>query len=186
MSRHSCYPSVRHPTHTLTLGETFYANVIPITTLDNLDSVPSTTSSITATMKFTILALASALTISATPLAKREVGGVRLPPHLRAIILTGQILMCTGANATGTCDYSVYTMGDCHQLKAPFHRNINTFAPDGEAFFCFPRIGDCGSLCTSPTGCTFGQVDFSYENKYNLSAIRWDNLMSSFDCQLKE
>lgn len=77
-------------------------------------------------------------------------------------------------------------METCHQLEAPFHHNVNTFAPDGEAFECFPRAGDCDAICRSPTGCTFGAVDFAYEHKYNLSAIKWDTLFSSFDCSLKQ
>ncbi|EHK41434.1 hypothetical protein TRIATDRAFT_259330 [Trichoderma atroviride IMI 206040] len=99
--------------------------------------------------------------------------------------LYSQVLLCTGANATGTCSYSVYELKTCHQLPAPFHHNTSTFAPDGEDFECFPRIGDCGSICTSPTGCTFGAVDFSYKNKFNLGAIKWNTLISSFDCSLK-
>ena len=43
----------------------------------------------------------------------------------------------------------------------------------------------CGGICTSPTGCTFGAVDFGYANKYNLSAIGWDHYIASFDCHLK-
>jgi hypothetical protein len=90
--------------------------------------------------------------------------------------------MCTGPNATGKCEYRVYAMETCHQLEAPFYRNCNTFAPDGEGFACYPRVMNCGGLCTSPTGCTFGAVDFDYVHKYNLSAIDWDGLISSFDC----
>ncbi|PTB66308.1 hypothetical protein BBK36DRAFT_1200662, partial [Trichoderma citrinoviride] len=97
-----------------------------------------------------------------------------------------QVLLCTGANATGTCNYSVYALDTCHQLPAPYHQNTSTFAPDGEAFECFPRIGDCGEICTSPTGCTFGSVDFDYANKFNLGAIQWNTLISSFDCSLKK
>jgi len=115
-------------------------------------------------------AVSSAVAVTASPMHKREVGG---------------ILMCTGVNATGTCDYKTYDMDKCHQLAAPFHQNVNTFAPDGEAFECFPRVGDCGDICTSPTGCTFGAVSFDYEHKYNLGAINWDKLLSSFDCSLK-
>lgn len=107
---------------------------------------------------------------SASPFGKREVGGV---------------LICTGANATGQCSHQVYTMEECHQLPAPYYQNTNTFAPDGEAFSCFPRVYDCGGICKSPTGCTFGGVDFAYENKYNLGAIQWDTLIKSFDCSLK-
>jgi hypothetical protein len=40
----------------------------------------------------------------------------------------------------------------------------------------------CGSICTSPTGCTFGAVSFDYENKYNLSVIGWDHYIASFEC----
>jgi hypothetical protein len=94
--------------------------------------------------------------------------------------------MCTGANATGTCEHKVYKLDTCHQLKEPFLENVKTFAPDGEDFRCFPRLSDCGGPCTSPTGCTFGAVTFDYENKYNLSAIQWDNLFRSFDCVLNE
>ncbi|KAK2608779.1 hypothetical protein QQS21_002636 [Conoideocrella luteorostrata] len=121
-------------------------------------------------VSFISAAIASAAAVSASPIEKREVGG---------------ILLCTGANATGTCNYQVYPLNTCQQLKAPFYQNTNTFAVDGEDFFCFPRLYDCGGICTSPTGCTFGSVDFNYEHKYNLSAIGWDKYIMSFDCQLK-
>ncbi|ETS01395.1 hypothetical protein M419DRAFT_123486 [Trichoderma reesei RUT C-30] len=124
-------------------------------------------------MKFSSIVTAivsSAIAVSSTPIHKREIGGV---------------LLCTGANATGSCNYSVYALDTCHQLPAPFHHNTSTFAPDGEAFECFPRIGDCGSICTSPTGCTFGAVDFDYAHKFDLGAIQWNTLISSFDCSLK-
>jgi hypothetical protein len=90
--------------------------------------------------------------------------------------------MCTGANATGTCHYEVYKLEKCHQLPPPFYKNVKTFAPDGENFACYPRVYDCGGICKSPTGCTFGKVDFNYEHKYNISAIGWDTLFQSFDC----
>ena len=93
--------------------------------------------------------------------------------------------MCTGANATGTCEHKTYELKTCHDLSAPFFENINTFAPDGEDFECFPRVTACNEICMSPTGCTFGAVDFNYEHKYNLSAISWDKLFRSFDCILK-
>ncbi|KAK5989908.1 hypothetical protein PT974_08171 [Cladobotryum mycophilum] len=112
--------------------------------------------------------LSSFLAVSAGPIRKRELGGV---------------LICTGANATGACDYKVYEMNKCHQLEAPFYENVGTFAPDGEPFFCFPRIGNCGSICTSPTGCTFGAVNFTYEHKYDIAAIKWNTYFRSFDCQ---
>ncbi|PHH69224.1 hypothetical protein CDD83_5796 [Cordyceps sp. RAO-2017] len=94
----------------------------------------------------------------------------------------GQVLICTGANATGQCSYRVYEMDKCQQLAAPFHRNAATFAPDGDAFACYPRVTNCGDVCMSPTGCTFGAVNFSYPHKYDLRAIRWDKLLSSFSC----
>lgn len=94
--------------------------------------------------------------------------------------------MCVGANATGECHYQTWSMDECHILPEPFYRNINTFAPDGDSFACFPRMYDCDQICTSPTGCTFGLVDFNYEHKYNLSAIRWDTLFKSFDCLLRD
>lgn len=90
--------------------------------------------------------------------------------------------MCTGANATGTCEHKVWELNECHQLKEPFLENTKTFAPDGENFQCFPRLMDCGGICTSPTGCTFGAVAFDYEHKYDLSAIKWNKMIRSFDC----
>ena len=76
-------------------------------------------------------------------------------------------------------------MGECHNLEKPYLQNTATFAPDGEAFECFPRVGNCSSICTSPTGCTFGAVDFKYEHKYNLTAIEWNKLIASFECNKK-
>ncbi|KAF5018511.1 hypothetical protein F66182_9516 [Fusarium sp. NRRL 66182] len=122
-------------------------------------------------LSIALTAIFSATCISASPLHKREIGGV---------------LICTGANATGTCSHKVYELEKCHQLPKPFYQNISTFAPDGEAFDCFPRTTGCKDICKSPTGCTFGAVDFDYENKFNLTAIKWNNLFSSFDCSLKK
>ncbi|QPH02252.1 hypothetical protein C2857_006461 [Epichloe festucae Fl1] len=118
----------------------------------------------------TIAALASAAAVSATPIEKREVGGV---------------LLCTGVNATGACKHQVYPLNQCQQLEKPFYQNTSTFAVDGEDFECNPRLVDCGVICTSPTGCTFGAVDFNYKNKWNLGAIGWDKYITSFDCHLK-
>ncbi|KAL6404045.1 hypothetical protein AUP68_13423 [Ilyonectria robusta] len=105
-------------------------------------------------MKFSVaVATIAVMVASALPIhnfQKREIGG---------------ILTCTGVNATGTCHYEVYELDKCHQLPEPFHANINTFAPDGEAFSCYPRTTDCDGICRSPTGCTFGSVDFNYEHK---------------------
>ncbi|KAF7540534.1 hypothetical protein G7Z17_g12171 [Cylindrodendrum hubeiense] len=126
-------------------------------------------------MKFSVaIAAIAVMAASAFPIRnfhKREVGG---------------ILTCTGVNATGTCHYEVYELEKCHQLPTPFHANINTFAPDGEDFSCYPRTTDCDGICRSPTGCTFGAVDFNYEHKYDLGAINWDTLFKSFDCQAKK
>ena len=76
-------------------------------------------------------------------------------------------------------------MKKCHDLKAPYLENINTFAPDGEAFQCYPRVTACDGICMSPTGCTFGAVDFNYTHKYDLSAIKWNKIFKSFDCSVK-
>ncbi|KAH8203394.1 hypothetical protein TruAng_002489 [Truncatella angustata] len=123
---------------------------------------------------FTILAsvLAAVVSISAAPttgMTKREIGGV---------------LICHGANATGDCHYEVYSLQDCHDLPAGLSGNASTFAPDGDAFFCYPRAGNCSQICTSPTGCTFGAVSFYNPVKYDLSSIKWDTLIKSFSCHL--
>ncbi|RKU41025.1 hypothetical protein DL546_002237 [Coniochaeta pulveracea] len=115
----------------------------------------------------TILALAAFTT--AQPVQKRELGG---------------ILICNGPNATGNCTHEVYTLDTCHNLTTEYSQKTNTFAPDGEAFLCYPHPAPCGSICMSPTGCTFGAVSFDYEHKYNLSAIGWDHLIASFECHL--
>ncbi len=70
-------------------------------------------------------------------------------------------------------------------MTAPFFGNLNTFAPDGEAFACYPYGAPCGSICTSPEGCTLGAIDFNYPNKYNLSAVQWSTV-ESFNCFLKQ
>ncbi|KAJ9149675.1 hypothetical protein NKR19_g5541 [Coniochaeta hoffmannii] len=116
----------------------------------------------------TLLALAASLA-AASPIEKREVGG---------------ILICTGPNATGTCTHEVYELDKCHNMTVGYANNASTFAPDGEAFLCYPYIMPCGGICTSPTGCTFGAVSFDYEHKYNLSAIGWDHYIASFECHL--
>lgn len=104
-------------------------------------------------------------------LPKREVGGV---------------LICRGANATGLCSYQTYVLETCQDLPADLSRDAATFAPDGDGFYCFPRAGSCEETCTSPTGCTFGAVDFYNPVKYDLSSVRWQNLIGSFDCHLNE
>ncbi|KAI2639757.1 hypothetical protein GGS26DRAFT_283219 [Hypomontagnella submonticulosa] len=118
--------------------------------------------------------VAVATYVSALPtelLAKREIGG---------------ILICNGANATGACRYDVYSMNDCHDMPEGFSGSTKTFAPDGDRFFCFPKVGRCDEICTSPTGCTFGSVDFNSPVKYDLSKIQWDHLIESFRCNLNE
>ncbi|KAK3944291.1 hypothetical protein QBC46DRAFT_404548 [Diplogelasinospora grovesii] len=103
------------------------------------------------------------------PIQKREVGGV---------------LICNGPNATGSCTYAVYQMDTCYNMTAPYYQNAATFAPDGEAFYCYPYMMPCGGICTSPEGCTLGAVDFGYEHKYNLTAVGWDKYIASFECHL--
>ncbi|KAG8428681.1 hypothetical protein J3459_002544 [Metarhizium acridum] len=60
-------------------------------------------------MKYSTVAaiVSSAVAVSASPVEKRAIGGV---------------LLCTGANSTGTCKYSVYELNKCHQLTEPFYR----------------------------------------------------------------
>ncbi|KAG5757181.1 hypothetical protein H9Q69_002058 [Fusarium xylarioides] len=122
---------------------------------------------------FTLIAtIISVVSISAVPiLNERAVGG---------------LLICTGANSTGTCTHEVYTLNKCHQLSEPFLRNVTTFAPDGEHFNCYPRTTGCNDTCMSPTGCTLGPIDFNYEYKFNFSRVGWPKLFNSFDCSLKK
>ncbi|KAI8627388.1 hypothetical protein F5Y19DRAFT_477602 [Xylariaceae sp. FL1651] len=114
---------------------------------------------------------AAAASVSALPkptIAKREVGG---------------ILICNGANATGNCHYETYTLEDCHDMPTEFYQNTSTFAPDGEDFYCWPRVSRCSDICKSPTGCTFGGAFyFGNPNKYDLGKISWDKSLVSFDC----
>jgi hypothetical protein len=44
--------------------------------------------------------------------------------------------------------------------------------------------GSCEDICTSPTGCTFGAVDFYNPVKYDLTTINWQNLIGSFYCYM--
>ncbi|KAJ9152153.1 hypothetical protein NKR23_g2907 [Pleurostoma richardsiae] len=99
--------------------------------------------------------------------------------HKRAV---GGILMCTGANQTGTCSYNVYPVDTCINMTAPYYQNAATFAPDGEEFYCYPYIMPCGGICTSPTGCTFGAVSYNSTRKENLTSIGWNKYISSFEC----
>lgn len=145
---------------------------------------------------FTLIAtILSAASISAAPILKeRAVGGVSWLSSLlyRPSLFCGidisspQLLICTGANSTGTCTHEVYTLNKCHQLSEPFLRNVTTFAPDGEHFNCYPRTTGCNDTCTSPTGCTLGPIDFNYEYKFNFTRVGWPKLFNSFDCSLKK
>ena len=50
-----------------------------------------------------------------------------------------QILICEGANATGMCFHSTYSLEECHDVPGDLQRNAATFAPDGDGFYCYPR-----------------------------------------------
>ncbi|GAB1320766.1 hypothetical protein MFIFM68171_10976 [Madurella fahalii] len=123
----------------------------------------------TATILSTLLACSTRA--SSVPLEKREIGGV---------------LICAEANAGGLCEYAVYELETCHNLPEPLIKNAATFAPDEGPFFCYPRLLRCEDICRSPTGCTFGAVSSDYPNKFNLTAIGWDTLITSFRCHLNE
>ncbi|KAI0543228.1 hypothetical protein GGR58DRAFT_509940 [Xylaria digitata] len=118
-----------------------------------------------------ITIIAAAACVSALPkppAAKRAVGGV---------------LLCQGANATGVCHYEAYALDECHDVPKDLFQNTRTFAPDGDDFYCWPRVGKCSSICTSPTGCTFGGAFyFDNPNKYDLASIKWEKSLASFDC----
>ncbi|KAM0196573.1 hypothetical protein ACHAPA_001557 [Fusarium lateritium] len=133
-------------------------------------------------LSHTITALFCTMSVSASPLPEKLSIPEAPPLYKRQI---GGVLICTGANQTGDCTHEVYKLEKCHQLKKPFLFNVSTFAPDGESFECFPRTTGCNDTCRSPTGCTFGPVDFNYEHKDNLTAIQWNTLFNSFDCSLK-
>ncbi|KAI1311988.1 hypothetical protein F5Y03DRAFT_390956 [Xylaria venustula] len=93
------------------------------------------------------------------------------------------VLLCQGANATGSCHYEAYSLTECHDVPDDFFQNTRTFAPDGDDFYCWPRVTKCADICTSPTGCTFGGAFyFSNPHKYDLASIAWDKSLGSFDC----
>ncbi|KAJ2906831.1 hypothetical protein MKZ38_010329 [Zalerion maritima] len=94
----------------------------------------------------------------------------------------GGILVCTGPDATGPCYHDTYSLNTCHDLEPSYANNAATFAPDGEPFYCLPKALGCDEICRSPTGCTFGPVDFAYGNKFDLGAIGWDTIIESFWC----
>ncbi|GAW18696.1 hypothetical protein ANO14919_081770 [Xylariales sp. No.14919] len=102
------------------------------------------------------------------------------PPVKRAV---GGVLLCQGANATGICHYEAYALDECHDVSEDFFHNTRTFAPDGDDFYCWPRVGKCADICKSPTGCTFGGA-FYFDNphKYDLAQIAWEKSLVSFDC----
>ncbi|SPQ26060.1 f6256023-dea7-4ad9-b616-15c82cfef3ce [Thermothielavioides terrestris] len=104
---------------------------------------------------------------SPVPVERRELGG---------------ILICNEPNAQGHCEYGVYKLETCYNLPPALIHNAATFAPDGEAFFCYPYLMECGGICTSPEGCTLGAVSFNYEHKFNLTATGWNKYITSFDC----
>ncbi|KAJ2976184.1 hypothetical protein NUW58_g8152 [Xylaria curta] len=84
---------------------------------------------------------------------------------------------------TQICHYETYTLDECHEVPKEFWQNTRTFAPDGDDFYCWPRVGRCADICTSPTGCTFGGAFyFDNPNKYDLAKISWEKSLVSFDC----
>lgn len=94
-----------------------------------------------------------------------------------------QILICTGANATGECTHDVYALDTCTNLTTPYYQHAATFAPDGEAFYCYPYLVPCGGACRSPEGCTYGAVSYNTTAKFDLAAAGgWDKYISSFEC----
>lgn len=93
-----------------------------------------------------------------------------------------QVLICTGVNATGSCEHIVSTLGECTDLTAPYLQNASTFAPDGEEFYCYPYLYACDGICRSPEGCTYGAVSFNTTAKMDFTDGGWNNLIESFAC----
>ncbi len=54
------------------------------------------------------------------------------------MLIEEKVLICNGPDATGECEYNVYELEKCYDLKTPLYKNSSTFAPDGEAFYCYP------------------------------------------------
>lgn len=50
------------------------------------------------------------------------------------------MLICNGANGQGHCEYGVYQLETCYNLPPALINNAATFAPDDEAFFCYPYM----------------------------------------------
>ncbi|KAK0646686.1 hypothetical protein B0T16DRAFT_330365 [Cercophora newfieldiana] len=98
----------------------------------------------------------------------------------------GGVLLCTGPNATGVCIHSVYPMMSCVDLEPPLRHNTATFAPDGEAFVCYPYSAGCDGICTSPEGCTKGPISFYSPDKFDLSISGWNSFIESFECRSNE
>ena len=73
-------------------------------------------------------------------------------------------------------------METCYDLKKPFYQNSDTFAPDGDEFYCYPYLYKCGGICTSPEGCTLGPISFNSTWKYDLSPTGWNKYIESFEC----
>ncbi|KAI5864505.1 hypothetical protein GGS23DRAFT_449765 [Durotheca rogersii] len=113
--------------------------------------------------------IATASCVAAHPVEKREVGG---------------ILICQGAYGTGPCHHEVYAMRTCYELPEGFAQDTKTFAPDDDSFFCWPRAGTCADICRSPTGCTFDILSFYNPAIWDLSTIKWDTILGSFNCEL--
>lgn len=94
----------------------------------------------------TVLAgLAAASLSTATPLEKRQIGGVSVtvldgPTAKLGRTDTAQILICNGADATGNCTHEVYEMGRCYNMTSEFSGNVATFAPDGGPWYCYPYM----------------------------------------------
>ncbi|KAH6624505.1 hypothetical protein B0J18DRAFT_428484 [Chaetomium sp. MPI-SDFR-AT-0129] len=120
-----------------------------------------------------ITGLLAALT-QASPVLQRRDGAV------------GGVLICSDPNGQGVCQYNVYELEKCYNLPQGLVNNAATFAPDDAPFYCYPYLTQCGGICTSPTGCTFGAVSYDYENKYNLTKIGWNEYITSFECHLNQ
>ncbi|KAL2133685.1 hypothetical protein VTI74DRAFT_1913 [Chaetomium olivicolor] len=110
-----------------------------------------------------------ALPLSASPVSheRRELGGV---------------LICNEPNAQGHWEYAVYEFNKCYDLPPGLRNNAATFAPDGDAFFCYPYAKECSDICLTPSGCTRGAVSFYWEHKFNLTTVGWNTLIGSFVC----
>lgn len=143
----------------------------------------------------TVMILITAmLSTTANPIEKRELGGVsHLSPlsqaHtcIKSAVLTHhpslQVLLCTGAQATGNCTHTVVPLNECTNLTEPYIANTATFAPDGETQYCYPYLYSCGGICMSPEGCTYGAVSYNSTAKWNLTAAGgWNKLVQSYEC----